>query len=439
MFQAEDFNKLTLQACDAADRAPCPPPCLVDCSPLLAKNSNLHPAKIAIVENKLQIDCPANGCYKLKLKVAAVFQPGCNYHWSFTCWQRPLLETQPHAAVVSYKIDDRSDAQGRAKGFAVTKSIVLTGGGYHTYTFIISVPAGGAAGERVFEFEISNENLKDTGGVIKISRVELKPENIEQQVYALWPDSLPPGQRELLPNQAYIDGNGRYFRDISRPTIIVHKPAVKPAQPVGVILCSGGSFHLLESMAPDAAWLNSLGITAFELRYRVPSKSNEPQKALQDAQRALRLVRSKAVEYNITKLGIMGASAGAHLSLMAATGFERNSYEPMDEIDQLICRPDFVISIAAPYALKPDGAISDDIRIDEHTPPVFFAHGDADKHSAVNSATLYIELRKRGIPAELHVWSKAGHGIGINSEVGREWSRLCGQWLKTLGIINAGE
>ncbi len=411
-----------------------------DASADAARAARRVPAETAVTGGVLQVTCPSNGRYRVTLRAPVPAQAGRNYHLDLVCWARPLVEGRPHPAVIRYALREGAgpDAAPIA-GVSVAKTITLGEGGYKTYTFVVSVPAGAAPAATLLDVELTNEGLAETGGTLKISRAAWRPEPQDREVIPLWPADLPPGQTTLPPNQEYLDANGRYIRDISRPRLIVYPPPETNRQPVGVIICSGGSFHLLEPMAPYAAWLNALGITAFELRYRVPSKSNEPLKALQDAQRALSLVRSRAAAFGIGTLGIMGPSAGAHLSLMAATQFNRRSYDPVDAADAFERRPDFVISLCAPYALKPDGSLSDDLRVDDRTPPVFFAHGGADKHTAVNSTTLYNEFRQRGIPAELHVWAKAGHGIGLESETGQAWTVLSERWLRTLGFLPAPE
>lgn len=435
VFEIERFTNKALYVREDGAR-PWPDNRLVDDSKAVAANLNRPAATMDVVHSRLQIKCPSNGCYSLKMKVDNTFEPGCNYLWTVSLWQRPLPGRETREAMFRYTLREETDEDGtRLQGFSVTKRVPLKGGGYRPHTFVISMPPGADARRRVLDLEITNVGIEKTGGIIKFLNMELKRERLEREVLDVWPSGTPPGHEQGLPNQEYI-WLGRYYCDISRPTLTVYRPADTNREPVGVILCSGGSFQLLEPMDKDAAWLNSLGITAFELKYRVPAK---PAIALQDAQRALRLVRSKAEAYGITRQGIMGGSAGSHLALMAATQFDRDSYEPMDEIDKLSCRPDFVISIASPYVYNGDGTRNKDIRITNQTPPVFLAHGDADKHSAVNSAAVYIDLRKRRIPAELHIWSKAGHGISVTSDIGRQWSRLCAQWLKTLGFIDPDE
>lgn len=400
-----------------------------------ARAAQRVPADTAVTGGVLQVTCPSNGLYRLVLQAPVPLQPGRTYHLELVCWARPLIEGRPHSAVLRYGIcDGAGGGADPVAGCALTKTVALGEGGYKTYTFLVSVPPGAAPARPLLDVELTNHGLAETGGILKISRAAWMPEPRDRDVIPLWPSNRPPGQTDLPPNQEYRDADGRFLRDISRPRLVVYPPAPERRQPVGVLICSGGSFKLIEPRHAYAAWLNDLGITAFELQYRVPTK---PLIALQDAQRAIRLVRARALALGIRTLGIMGDSAGAHLAILAATRSRFPSYEPVDAADAGEARPDFVISLCAPYVLLPDGTLNPDLTFDPTTPPMFLAHGDADKHTAVNSTTVYNALRQLGIPAELHIFSKAGHGIGIESETGRAWSALSERWMRTLGFLPA--
>src|SRR5262249_41977508 len=171
-----------------------------------------------------------------------------------------------------------------------------------------------------------------------------------------------------------------------------------------------------------AAWLNPLGVTGLSLKYRVPRRADEPQgeparRPLQDAQRAVSLVRSKAKEWGIApdRIGIIGFSAGGHLAIATATSFGKRSYEPIDDIDRVSCRPNFAIAAYSGY-LKAKGKdeLAPGLRIPTETPPIFLAHGGADIISEPeNSVLLYLALRRAGVPAELHIYATATHDFGV--------------------------
>jgi len=400
---------------------------IVDCSVLIAKNKNLVPAKITAVNNRLKISCPSNGIYKVILSAPVFFKAGGNYQWSFLCRAKAAAGKQKLNSTVIYKIYSDIHAKGPVpQATRIIKNLELTNG---KFTFMISVPEGNTVEKRMLDIEITNEEVETTGGTIEIEKIKAGTYVPDLPTYNLWPENLPPGQEKVTANEEYINGRGWYY-DVSRPTLTVYKPTGSPHQKVGIMMCPGGSFGILDcqSIQSHITWLNSLGITVIELRYRVPTK---PGIAIQDAQRALSMLHSKAKELEIEKIGVYGVSAGAHLALMAATNFKRRSYKPIDPVDDYDCRPDFVVALCSPYSLKNEGiAISDDLHVDDDTPSMFLAHGDTDPYSALNSAVIYMELRKRNIPSELHVWSKEGHGISF-----KKWSPMCEQWMKALGII----
>src|SRR5690606_17937373 len=132
-----------------------------------------------------------------------------------------------------------------------------------------------------------------------------------------------------------------------------------------------------------AQWLNSIGVSAIVLKYRVPRRADQPkhQAPLQDAQRAMSLVRSRADEWGIdpNRIGILGFSAGGHLSATAATNFDRRAYEAVDAIDQVSCRPNFAVLVYPAYLIQENTLeLSPEIRVSASTPPTFFAHASDD-------------------------------------------------------------
>ena len=196
-----------------------------------------------------------------------------------------------------------------------------------------------------------------------------------------------------------------------------------------------------------ATWLNSIGVTGIVLKYRGPRRPDDPKdkppiRALQDAQRAMSLVRSKAAELNVDpkRLGMLGFSAGGHLTAATATNFDKRSYDAIDDVDKASCRPDFVVLIYPAYLVEKDKTeLKPDIRVGKDSPPTFFAHAGNDGVSPVNSVAMYLALKKVGVPAELHVYSTGGHGFGLrpSADACSTWPQRCAEWMKAQGIVKA--
>ncbi len=216
--------------------------------------------------------------------------------------------------------------------------------------------------------------------------------------------------------------------DAVKPTYQYWKPAEKKSDAC-MIVCPGGGYQMLCADYEGeeiAEYFNSKGITAVVLKYRVPRREGLPKHlaAWQDAQRMVRVARSNAEKWGINpdKIGIMGFSAGGHLSLMIATTSSKAAYEPIDELDKIPCNVNFAAPVYPAYVLQ-DGAdgqnagkgndspMVDDFAFDDRTPPMCLLHGDADVYSSTGSVAVYCKLRKMGVPAELHIYANAVHGF----------------------------
>ncbi len=264
----------------------------------------------------------------------------------------------------------------------------------------------------------------------------------EPQVLDVWPGDVPGeegglGEEKVLPQK---EGQKEVVRltNVTRPTLTVYRPDKKKDTGAAVVICPGGGYHILAMDLEGeevAAWLNSIGATGIVLKYRVPARKGQPRHLapLQDAQRAVSLVRSKAKQLGIDpkRIGILGFSAGGHLAAAAATNHDRRHYEPVDDADEVSCRPDFVVLVYPAYLAK-DGELSPEIRVDEKTPPVFFAHAGDDRISPENSIAMYLALRKAGVPAELHVYGSGGHGFGLrpSEHPCSTWPDRCAAWME---------
>jgi acetyl esterase/lipase len=264
----------------------------------------------------------------------------------------------------------------------------------------------------------------------------------------VWPGKAP-GEKEGLGDEKttshkHGDTPIRIVENVSRPTLAVYRPTPDKDTGAAVLICPGGGYHVLaieHEGEQVATWLNSLGVTGIVLKYRVPRRKDQPahQAPLQDAQRALSLLRARHKEWGIDplRLGILGFSAGGHLAAAATTNYDRRAYEPIDEIDKVSCRPDFAVVIYPGYLVGKDGQLSPEIRVTAETPPCFLVHADDDKLSAENSVAMYLALHKAHVPSELHVYTSGGHGFGIiaSDHPSSTWAQRCADWMKGRGYL----
>lgn len=275
----------------------------------------------------------------------------------------------------------------------------------------------------------------------------------EPAVIPLWPAGVPgeptPFAKAETLRQIPKDGKTiDLLSDISTPTLTVYRPA-KP-NGTAVIVAPGGGYNILAwdlEGTEVAAWLNSIGVTAFQLKYRVPRRSTDDPKgwpvgALQDAHRAVRVVRSRAKEFGIdpTKLGMLGFSAGGSLTARTCTSFESPGYPAADEADKLSARPDFAVLIYPAYLLNDakDG-ISPRLPVGPKTPPMFLAHAADDPLGSDDSVYLHLALKKHKVPSDLHIYTTGGHGFGLRpaKSPAVTWPARCAEWMAASGYIPA--
>ena len=270
----------------------------------------------------------------------------------------------------------------------------------------------------------------------------------------LWPGPTPrdigiPGQEKSRIHQSPIVGPTKLVTNVTQPTVTVYRAPDESNTGTAVLICPGGGYWNLywENEGEEvAAWLNSIGVTGIILKYRVPRRSGEPPAEPPlgpqlDAQRAVSLVRSRAAEWHINpaRIGVVGFSAGGHLALATATGFTQRTYERIDSVDDVSCRPDFAILCYSGY-LKPKekDEISPGLRIPPNTPPVLLAHASDDKTSPPDhSAIMYLALQRAGVPAELHIFASGNHGFGVrqNGKLPASWTQLCMNWLRSFDLL----
>jgi acetyl esterase/lipase len=235
--------------------------------------------------------------------------------------------------------------------------------------------------------------------------------------------------------------------NVSKPTVTIYRPEAGKANGACVVVCPGGGYNILAMDLEGTEvcrWLNGLGITAALLKYRVPAPKTWPRhpSPQMDAQRAVRLVRSRARKWGVDpkKIGILGFSAGGHLAALTATVFDTRPYEAVDAADEVSSRPDFAVLVYPGYlADRKTGALSPELKVTKDAPPMFLAHAGDDPVPAENSVQLYLALRRVKVPTELHVFEKGGHGYGLRKtdRPVTSWPALCEAWLRERGLLAA--
>ena len=278
-------------------------------------------------------------------------------------------------------------------------------------------------------------------GLFPAAWVSAQESTREPKVELLWPGGAP---------------GALGSEDVDKPSLAIYLPPADRAVGMGVVVCPGGGYHTLalgHEGQQIARWLNSMGIAAFVLKYRLGPRYRHPA-PLEDAQRALRWVRYSAGKYGVTpnQIGIWGFSAGGHLASTLGTHFNAGEANAPDPIDAVSCRPDFlilaypVISFTSEYTHKgsrrnllgenPDPklleVLSNEKQVSRDTPPTFLFHTDQDDGvPPENSVLFYLALRKAGVPAEMHIYQRGRHGVGLapTDQVLSSWADRLADWL----------
>lgn len=267
----------------------------------------------------------------------------------------------------------------------------------------------------------------------------------EPEIVNVWP-AKPPGETKELPpgkdlwkDTDNLVGGRKIIKltNVSVPQLAIYRPAKDKDTGAAVIICPGGGHHILaydHEGTETAEWLNTFGVTGIVLKYRVPFRNPEKkfEAAVQDAQRAVRLVRSRAGEWNLKpdRIGILGFSAGGETAGLAAL-FKERIYDKVDAVDDVSGRPDFAILIYPAY-LAPKDKLREDVTVDKDTPPMFLVHAFNDGVTPLSSLLLATELKKAGVSCELHLYATGGHGYGMRDigEPVSTWPQRCEAWLK---------
>lgn len=273
-----------------------------------------------------------------------------------------------------------------------------------------------------------------------------------QQEVLLWPNGAP----GALGNEAK-----------DKPSFFIYKAPADSATGAAVLVCPGGGYsHLaMDHEGHDVArWLNSIGITAFVLKYRLGSSESGGYRhptMLNDAKRAIRMIRNNAKEYGIeaNKIGVMGFSAGGHLASTLGTHYDSGIKNSDNNIDKINSRPNFmiliypVISLNSPFThrgsrqslLGPNpgvslvDSLSNETQVNSMTPPTFLVHSTDDKVvPPENSIYFYLALRKNNVPSEMHIYEYGGHGYGMapDDSTLHSWTKRCQEWLARMKYAN---
>ena len=268
------------------------------------------------------------------------------------------------------------------------------------------------------------------------------------QTLDVWPAQAPGEKGDIGPEKWQPTPKGEKvaitrLENVSKPTLAIYAPPKDKNTGTAIVICPGGGYFILAMNLEGeevAAWLNSIGVTGIVLKYRVPARKGQPRHlaAVQDAQRALSVVRARAKEWDIApgRIGILGFSAGGNVAAITSTNFDKRQYEAADETDKVSCRPDFAVLLYPAWLVDGKGLVPE-IAVTPQTPPVFFAHAGDDKISAESSIQMHLALRQAKVPTELHVFTDGGHGFGLrpSAHAISGWPRLCEQWLRATKLI----
>jgi acetyl esterase/lipase len=236
-----------------------------------------------------------------------------------------------------------------------------------------------------------------------------------------------------------------HLGNVSVPTLTLFAPKGTNTG-AAVVVFPGGGYNILAIDLEGTEvcdWLTSRGITCALLKYRVPKTGPYPKSeaALQDAQRAVGMVRAHAAEWKIDpkRVGVLGFSAGAHLAAAVSTHYEQRLYPAVDAADQMSCRPDFAVVVYPGYLAPEEKGFefTPDVPVTKETPPTFLVQAEDDPVHVENAVVYFMALKKAGVTAELHVYSKGGHGYGLRRTAlpVTGWPDLVDVWLKTIGVV----
>lgn len=270
--------------------------------------------------------------------------------------------------------------------------------------------------------------------------------------FDVWPAKVPGETGNIGPEKVTEQPKGdkpiHLVTNVTKPTLTLFRAPKDKDTGAAVVICPGGGYSVLAwdlEGTEVAEWLNSIGVTGIILKYRVPKGPDQTPSAppLQDAQRAMSLVRSKAGEWGIDpkRIGMLGFSAGGNLTALACTHYDHRTYEPADDVDKVSCRPDFGVLVYPAWLVEESKDHPDQLKpefpVNDRTPQMFLVHAGDDGITAANSALMYLALKKAGVPAELHVYATGGHGFGLrpSDKPCSTWPQRCEAWMRSQGLL----
>lgn len=272
----------------------------------------------------------------------------------------------------------------------------------------------------------------------------------------IWPHGAPgpknargPEENVSAPSDHLVAGRRVFaLSDVSEPSITIFQPLSGEAPRPAIVVFPGGGYHALAldlEGVEVSKWLNSLGIVAVLLEYRVPEPSGVPRylEPLEDAQRAVGYVRFHAAGWHIdpTRIGVIGFSAGGDLGALLSNDFRRRLYSPVDAADQESCRPDFAMLVYPAYLVNriPGGyRLAAQLKVTGRTPPTFLVQAEDDPVHVENVVYYFLALKRAGVPAEMHIFTRGGHGYGLRRTAlpVTRWPALAAKWLHTVGVLS---
>lgn len=270
----------------------------------------------------------------------------------------------------------------------------------------------------------------------------------------LWPQGAPGVKGDIgeekdisKPGEGLVAGKPLIrLANVSKPTITIYKPAAEKDTGAAILVCPGGGYGILAMDLEGTEvceWLNSIGVTGILLKYRVPVRPGLPRYTapLQDAQRAMGLARNNAKEYGIDpkRIGILGFSAGGHLSAAASTIYDARTYPAVDAADAVSCRPDFSVLVYPAYLTVKDEAdkIAPELKITATTPPTFMVMAADDPIRIENVLFYSLALQKAKVPVESHIYPTGGHGYGLRptKDAVTGWPKLVEAWMQNRDLL----
>jgi len=274
------------------------------------------------------------------------------------------------------------------------------------------------------------------------------------QVLPLWPNGAPgekatvEGERDTTtPSDHAVAGKPvMRLTNVTAPSMTLYPAPKNKSTGAAVLVFPGGGYRILAydlEGTEICEWLNSIGITAVLVKYRVPEPKESPryQQPLQDAQRAVGSVRNHAKDWSIDpqRIGVLGFSAGGHLSAVLSNSSEERTYPPVDEADQISSRPDFAILIYPAYLSVDDKGetLAPEVKPSNGTPPTFIVQAEDDKPFIAGTLLYYRALTDAKAAAEMHLYSAGGHGYGLRrtNDPVTGWPQLAAAWLRYQKVL----